>query len=121
MSKSGIAHRHYDASFKIQLVEEALRGDVSKADICRKYSLKNANLLYQWIRTFAPKPELIADAMNVSKCDESAEIRELRSQLRLKELELKKEKMRADFLDEMINVSEEMFNIPIRKKAGTKQ
>jgi hypothetical protein len=29
--------------------------------------------------------------------------------------------MRADFLDEMINVAEEKFQLPIRKKAGTKR
>ena len=44
-------------------------------------------------------------------------------QQRIKELEaqLKKESIRADFYDEMINVAEAKFNIPIRKKAGTKQ
>lgn len=44
-------------------------------------------------------------------------------QAKIKELEalLKKESIRADFYDEMINVAEAKFNIPIRKKAGTKQ
>lgn len=42
------------------------------------------------------------------------EIKELRR--RLKEAEL-----RADAYDEMINVAESMFNIPIRKKAGAKR
>ena len=44
-------------------------------------------------------------------------------QQRIKELEaqLKKESIRADFYDEMINVAEAKFNISIRKKAGTKQ
>ena len=34
---------------------------------------------------------------------------------------LKEESIRADLYDEMINVAEEQFKIPIRKKAGTKQ
>ena len=44
-------------------------------------------------------------------------------QAKIKELgaQLKKESIRADFYDEMINVAEAKFNIPIRKKAGTKQ
>ena len=44
-------------------------------------------------------------------------------QAKIKELEaqLEKESIRADFYDEMINVAEAKFNIPIRKKAGTKQ
>ena len=49
---------------------------------------------------------------------------------RLKELEaenhrlekaLELEKLRAKAYDTMINVAEETFNIPIRKKSGTKQ
>lgn len=42
---------------------------------------------------------------------------------RIKELEaqLKRETLRADFYDEMINVAEAKFNIPIRKKAGAKR
>ena len=36
-----------------------------------------------------------------------------------KALEL--EKLRAKAYDTMINVAEETFNIPIRKKSGTKQ
>ncbi len=34
---------------------------------------------------------------------------------------LKDAKMRAHAFDTMIDVAEEMFNLPIRKKAGTKQ
>jgi cell division septum initiation protein DivIVA len=45
--------------------------------------------------------------------------------LREEILELKKklyqETMRADFYDTMVDVAEEMFNIEIRKKAGTGQ
>lgn len=43
-----------------------------------------------------------------------AEAERLRKELRL-------QKMRAEALDTMIDVAEEMFNIPVRKKAGTKQ
>ena len=35
--------------------------------------------------------------------------------------QLRYEKMRADAYDEMINVAEAMFEIPIRKKAGAKR
>lgn len=34
--------------------------------------------------------------------------------------ELRHEKMRADVYSTMVDVAEEMFHIPIRKKAGTK-
>lgn len=52
---------------------------------------------------------------------DSDDILALKRQLQQRSLELKKEKMRADFYDEMIHVAEEMFNTPHPKKAGTKQ
>lgn len=56
-----------------------------------------------------------------AKTSESEEIKALKREV----LELKKklydETMRADFYDTMIDVAEEMFDIEIRKKAGTGQ
>ena len=52
---------------------------------------------------------------------ERDEILALKHQLQQQSLELKKEKISADFYEEIVNVAEETFNIPIRKKAGTKQ
>lgn len=49
-----------------------------------------------------------------------AELRELRVANARLQMELRRERMRADVLDEMINVGEAMFKVPIRKKAGTK-
>lgn len=45
----------------------------------------------------------------------------LRAEITRLRKELRQEKMRAEALDTMIEVAEEMFNIPVRKKAGTKQ
>ena len=49
------------------------------------------------------------------------ELRELKRSYAKLQIELRKERMRADLLDEMINVGESMFKVPIRKKAGAKQ
>lgn len=121
MSKSIKKRVTYSDSFKIQVVQEALVPGVNKSALCRKYSISSHDLLQQWIRTFAPKPKLEEIPMKSANSKERDEILALKRQLQQQSLELKKEKMRADFYDEMINVAEEKFNIPIRKKAGTKQ
>ena len=56
------------------------------------------------------------------KAQKSAEeeLRELKRSYAKLEKELRKERMRADLLDEMINVGEAMFKVPIRKKTGAK-
>lgn len=45
----------------------------------------------------------------------------LRAEVTRLRKELRQEKLRSAALDTMIDVAEEMFNIPVRKKAGTKQ
>ena len=57
----------------------------------------------------------------VQEKEKSADVTALEQRIKELEAQLKKESIRADFYDEMINVAEAKFNIPIRKKAGTKQ
>lgn len=49
------------------------------------------------------------------------QIRELRAELKKARKEAEIEKLRAKAYDKMIDLAEEHFNIPIRKKSGTKQ
>jgi len=114
--------RHtYDLSFKLAVIEEYLSGTLSFRDFCKKKSLHRVTFHY-WLATFAPDGHLnTADMGKHKERSESEEIRALKLQLRQKELELKKQKMRADFYETMVDVAEEQFNIDIRKKAGTKQ
>ncbi len=55
---------------------------------------------------------------NKSKDDQ---IRELKEELKKARKEAELEKLRAKAYDTMINIAEETFNIPLRKKTGTKQ
>ena len=55
---------------------------------------------------------------NKSKDDQ---IRELKERLRQAEKRAEMEELRAKAYSKMIDVAEETFNIPIRKKSGTKQ
>ena len=55
---------------------------------------------------------------NRSKDDQ---IRELKAALKKAQKEAELEKLRAKAYDKMIDLAEERFNIPIRKKSGTKQ
>ena len=50
-----------------------------------------------------------------------AEIKQLKAEKARLESDLKFAQLKADAYDEMINVAEKMFNIPIRKKAGAKR
>ena len=84
----------------------------------------------RWISIFASQggevprreeshEEMGKEQRGVQKSPEE-ELRELKRSYAKLEKELRKERMRADILDEMINVGEAMFKVPIRKKAGAK-
>ena len=49
------------------------------------------------------------------------EVKALKAEISRLKRELADESLRADAYNEMINVAEKRFNIPIRKKAGAKQ
>ena len=51
---------------------------------------------------------------------EKAEIKALKEEIGRLQVKLQKAELRADLYDEMINVAERQFNIPIRKKSGAK-
>lgn len=121
MSQTNQSRRQFDVAFKMSVVEEAIHGTQSKHALCKKYSISSTSTLRSWIRIFAPDYELNNDVMKRNPQSENEEILALRRALQEKELCLKREKMRADFLDTMIDVAEKKFQLPIRKKAGTKQ
>jgi hypothetical protein len=50
-----------------------------------------------------------------------SDIESLQDKIARLESQLRKEKLRADAYDMMIDIAEKKFNIPIRKKAGAKQ
>ena len=61
-----------------------------------------------------PKPE-------VSVEDLPTDVQELQAELKRLRAQLTKAEIKAEAYDELINVAEAKFNIPIRKKAGAKQ
>ena len=104
--------------------EEVLRlyaeTDMSYGEIAEVNGVQIRTVEYI-IRNFTSElPE--TPVMRKKKKDVSAEDYDaLRAEITRLKKELRYEKMRSEALDTMIDVAEEMFNIPVRKKAGTKQ
>ena len=95
MGRKSTGRKSYDTAFKFATIEEYFSGDLSFSDFCKKKSLDRTTFRF-WLLTFAPEGYLNSSDMSKQKeRSDSDEIRELKRQLRQKELELKKEKMRA--------------------------
>jgi len=84
-----------------------------------------------WIRIFAADNEEKSVQMPKSKkkllqqtpvvSPSENDVKALQSEIARLQAQVKHERLRADAYDEMINVAESKFNIPIRKKVGAKR
>ncbi len=80
----------------------------------------------RWIRIFTDRTKKESAAMDdifktKSSESSSSDIKKLEAEIQRLQSQLKHETLRAEAFDEMINVAEAKFNIPIRKKAGVKR
>ena len=82
----------------------------------------------RWITIFAKEKGKISGANDMRKPQETAsssqekdEIAKLQARVKELEAQLLHAEIKAEAYDEMINVAEAKFRIPIRKKAGAKQ
>lgn len=114
-----------DEENRISLVIEILSGKRTPEEVRQSYSLASINSVYTWIGKYVSQTSSLSlpsenedDMSNKSKDEQ---IRELKAQLQQAQKEAELERLRAKAYDTMINVAEETFNIPIRKKSGTKR
>ena len=106
---------------KLEVAKERHLERKSTSEIAKEYGISLTSV-DRILRNFAASNDKSALLMKNKPTDSLAEENKA---LREEILELKKklhqETMRADFYDTMVDVAEEMFNIEIRKKAGTGQ
>ena len=115
----------YEDEEKVPIVIEFLTGETSAEKMVEKYHICSVQTLYAWVGRYVSQENLLSlqnknyeDMANRSKDDQ---IRELKAALKKAQKEAELEKLRAKAYDKMIDLAEERFNIPIRKKSGTKQ
>jgi transposase len=120
--------QYYDKAMQLYF-EEGMCG----THICKVLPISR-RALYNWIAIFAEQNPQIASMKGVKKVkkvskpspESQAEelpksVLELQAELKRLRAQLKKAEIKAEAYDELINVAEAKFNIPIRKKAGAKQ
>jgi transposase-like protein len=92
---------------------------VNQSELARRFD-SSKMAINRLIHNFAASNDKSVLLMKNKPTDNQAEeIKALREEVLDLKKKLHAERMRADFYDTMIDVAEEMFNIEIRKKAGT--
>jgi transposase-like protein len=120
-----VVKTHLTDEDRLSLATDIICGRTTAEEVQRKYGIVSINSVYTWVGKFLSQTKELSlqeqteeDMANKSKDDQ---IRELKAQLKQARKEAELEKLRAHAYDTMINLAEEKFNIPIRKKSGTKQ
>jgi len=108
-----------DDSLRLSIINEHLNG-ASKYSLAKKYNLSSGNVISYWMLIFGVNHPITTD-LPMAKTSESEKLAALKKKLKEARAALAYQKMRADAYDKMIDIAEEKFNLPIRKKAGTKQ
>lgn len=115
--------RDYSMSFKLRLVGEIERGEISEVEAKKKYGIQSKTTIRNWVKNFGNLDRTYELNKRKMKSPEQ-KLLELGQQIKLleqknKSLErdLSDSKKKAAFFDMMIDIAEEELNISIRKKS----
>ena len=110
---------------RINAVLDILKGTTTAEEVRKKYDITSINSVYTWIGKYVSREKSLSleepTEEDMAKKSKDDQIQELKAQLRQARKNAELEKLRAHAYDTMITLAEETFNIPIRKKSGTKQ
>ena len=121
MKKSTVPRIYFSDVLKLRIIQEVLSGSISKEAAKRKYGIRGNSAILKWMRKFGYignpyQPTEVMESKDLS--DDPADLK-----LRIKALEkaLADAKLSSEAYSTMIDIAEQEFKIPIRKKFVTKQ
>jgi transposase-like protein len=121
------SQKDYSMSFKLRVVQEIERGELSMTSATRKYGIQARSSVRNWLGKYGNFDWENQTPSHMPKSPEQ-KILELEQQVKLLEKQkafLKKQVETADkkaiIFDMMIDLAEKEFNIPIRKKCSPEQ
>ena len=110
---------------RLNAVLDILKGITTAEEVRKKYDITSINSVYTWIGKYVSREKSLSleepTEEDMAKKSKDDQIQELKAQLRQARKNAELEKLRAHAYDTMITLAEETFNIPIRKKSGTKR
>ena len=119
--------KDYTLAFKLQLVQEIERGELSVTDATQKYGIQGRSTVVNWLRKYGKFDWENQTPGHMAKTPEQ-KILELEQKVRLLEKQkafLEKQTETADkkaiIFDMMIDLAEKEYNIPIRKNSLPEQ
>jgi len=119
--------KDYSYAFKLSVVQEVESGELGIKAAARKYGIQSHSTVTTWLRKHGNFDWINKSSLKMPKSKDQ-QLLELEQRLRLLEKQKKELESRAEiadrkviFFDMMIDIAEEEFKIPIRKKSLPEQ
>lgn len=115
--------KDYNMSFKLQVVSEVERGEISVTGAQRKYGIQGNATVINWLRKYGTfdwenqTPSNMPKSKDQKILELEQKIKLLEKQKTLLEKQAETSDKKAIFFDMMIDMAEKEFNIPIRKNS----
>lgn len=109
---------------KMSIVSEYVTSGRPAQEIAEKYRLSSRQIIFNWMDKYVNEREVVSlpqteESMAKKTPEERMKELEAENKRLVKALEL--ERLRSEAYSTMIDLAEKTFNIPVRKKSGTKQ
>ena len=119
-SKRKRTQRDYTLAFKLQVVRQVERGELSYKQAHARYGIQGRSTVLVWLRKHG---NLDWNHPRVHMVDQSPEqrIKELEVELLQTRKKLEASELKAKLLDTIIEVAEGQYGLKIRKKSSPKQ
>lgn len=119
--------RDYSMSFKLQVVQEIERMEISVTGAKRKYGIQGRSTVLNWLRKFGKFDWENQTPSNMPKSQEQrlleleAQVKLLEKQKTFLEHQVERADKKAIIFDMMIDLAEKEYNISIRKNSSPEQ
>jgi transposase len=119
--------KDYSLSFKLQVVQEVERGELSIKGSLRKYGIQSYGTVLNWLRKYGTfdwenqTPTHMPKSAEQKIFELEQKVKLLEKQKAFLEHQIDRSERKAVLFDMMIDLAEKEFNIPIRKKCLPEQ
>ena len=115
---------YYSEEFKWDVVQKVLSGKFTKEEARKVYGIKSNCAILYWMRQFSGNDNYRTSSLALGNSIEMSQSKKEKAlENRIKQLEdaLKREQLRADLWQKVVETAEEQLKVDIVKKYGAKQ
>ncbi len=120
---------YYSDEFKHGIIQEYLKGGISKSKLQSKYGIKGKSSIFRWMLNYGysvvTENNAILDTnpVELAKKDtslDSATTKTMAAEIKRLKQQLEDERLRTEMLNRLVDLAEKTYKITVRKNSDTK-